>query len=327
MSIKTDRPFKVAVVQAAPVFLDREATVDKACSLIAEVGAAGAKLAVFPECFIPGYPLWVWFIPPGETHALRELYTELLANSVSIPSEASDRLCAAAKKVGVTVAIGMNEANTEASGTSLYNTLLYIHSDGTILGKHRKLIPTAGERLVHAMGDGSGLEVYDLPFGRLAGLMCWENYMPLARYAMYAWGAQIYLAPTWDRGEPWISTLRHIGKEGRVYVLGCCSAMRKDDIPDRLSFKEKYLSSAGEWLNPGDSTIIDPDGKFVVEPVQNREEILYAEIDPKKFLGPRWQLDAAGHYNRPDIFQLTVHREERPMIRTVEAEEPGEEEE
>jgi nitrilase len=138
--------------------------------------------------------------------------------------------------------------------------------------------------------------------------------MPLARYAMFAWGVQIYVAPTWDRGEPWISTLRHIAKEGRVYVLGCCSAMRRSDVPDRYAFKEKFLPDS-EWINPGDSTIIDPDGKFLVEPVKNREEILYAEVDPRQLRGPRWQLDVAGHYGRPDVFELTVRRGARPMIR------------
>ncbi|RMF94278.1 MAG: carbon-nitrogen hydrolase family protein, partial [Nitrospinota bacterium] len=201
-------PFLIAAVQATPVFLDREATVEKACSLIAEAGAAGARLAVFPECFIPTYPLWIWFIPPYRTHDLRELYTELLDNAVTIPSETTDRLCAAARSAGVHVAIGVNEVNAEASGTTLYNTILFIDDSGNILGKHRKLVPTAGERLVHGQGDGSTLEVYDLPIGRLGGLICWEYYMPLARYAMYAWGAQILAAPTWDRGEPWISTLR-----------------------------------------------------------------------------------------------------------------------
>jgi len=319
MARVSDAPFLVAAVQAAPVFLDREATVEKACSLIAEAGARGARLAVFPEGFIPAYPLWVWFIPAGETQALRELYAELLENAVTIPSAATDRLCAAARDAGAHVAIGVNELNAEASGTSLYNTLLYIGADGRILGKHRKLVPTAGERLVHAQGDGSTLEVYDLDVGRLGGLVCWENYMPLARYAMYAWGVQLYVAPTWDRGEPWLSTLRHIAKEGRVYVLGCCSAMRRSDIPDRYAFKAKYLPES-EWLNPGDSAIVDPDGKFLVEPVREREEILYAEVDPRRLSGPRWQLDVAGHYARPDVFQLTVRREARPVMRVIEEE-------
>jgi nitrilase len=314
LSEARDAPFLVAAVQTAPVFLDRAATVEKACSLIAEAGARGARLVAFPEGFIPAYPFWVWFIPAGNTQALRELYSELLDNAVAIPSAATDRLCAAARAAGVTVAVGINEINTEASGTTLYNSLLYIGADGRILGCHRKLVPTAGERLVHAQGDGSTLAVYDLPIGRLGGLVCWENYMPLARYALYAWGVEIYVAPTWDRGEPWLSTLRHIAKEGRMYVLGCCSAVRRSDIPDRFPFKAKFLPDT-EWINPGDSAIVDPDGKFLVEPVRHREEILYAEVDPRNLRGPRWQLDVAGHYGRPDVFQLTVHREARPMVR------------
>lgn len=309
--------FNVAAIQAAPVFLDRKATVEKACTLIAEAGAKGAKLAVFPECFIPAYPLWVWFVPSGDTHTLRDLYTELLENAISVPGAEVNQLCAAARKARIAVAIGVNEVNTEASQTTLYNSLLYIAPDGNLLGKHRKLVPTAGERLVHAHGDGSSLNVYELEIGRLGGLICWENYMPLARYTMYAWGTQIYVAPTWDRGEPWISTLRHIAKEGRTYVIGCCSAIHRDRIPDRFAFKKTYLPDV-EWINPGDSTIINPDGKFVVEPVRNREEIILAEVDPKQMRGPRWQLDVAGHYGRPDVFELIVHREPRPMLRVAE---------
>ena len=311
-------PFVVAAAQAAPVFLDRDATVDKARGLIAEAGAAGARLVVFPECFIPTYPLWVWFIQPLKTRELRDLYTELVDNSVSIPSAATDRLCAAARKASITVAIGMNELNSEASGATLYNTTLCIGPDGEIVGKRRKLVPTVGERMVHGMGDGSTLGVYDLEFGRLSCLMCWENYMPLARYAMWAWGAQIHIAPTWDRGEPWISTLRHTAKEGRVYVIGCCSAMRRDDIPDRYPFKQEYLPADLEWINPGLSAIIDPDGQFLAGPLEKEETILYAEVDPREMRGPRFQLDVAGHYSRPDIFQLVVDREERPMIQTLE---------
>ncbi|MDH3252333.1 MAG: carbon-nitrogen hydrolase family protein, partial [Ignavibacteria bacterium] len=263
--------FRIASVQATPVFLNKDATVVKACRLIEEAGAHGARLAVFPEAFIPSYPVWVWYIPAADTHALRELYAELVANAVSIPEASTGKLCRAAKKARVNVVMGINERNTEASGATLYNTLLYIGEDGTILGKHRKLVPTAGERLIHAQGDGSTLDVYDLPIGRLSGLICWENYMPLARYALYAWGTQLYAAPTWDRGEPWISTLRHVAKEGRVYVVGACTVMHRDDIPDRFAFKKKFLPATVTWINPGDSAILDPDGKFLVEPVRERE--------------------------------------------------------
>jgi len=308
------RPLKIAAVQACPAYMDREATITKASRLIAEVGAVGGELAVFPEAFVPGYPLWTWFIPAGHTHPLRELYAEFLANAVTVPSNATAQLCEAAKKAGVAVAIGINEVNSEASGTTIYNTLLYIAADGTILGKHRKVMPTGGEKLVWGLGDGSDLEVYDLPFGRLGGLLCWENYLPLARYAMSAWGTEIFVAPTWDRGEPWLSTMRHVAKEGRCYVVGCCTAMRKDDIPDRFAFKDKYLAAVEGWINPGDSVIVDPDGKVVAGPASQTETILYAELDRAKITGPRWQLDVAGHYARPDIFELIVHRRPKPIL-------------
>ncbi len=298
-----------------PVFLDREATVAKACELIAEAGRNGASLAVFPEAFIPTYPDWVWAIPPSEGGMLSDLHAELLANSVAIPSDVTDKLCDAAKKAKICVVMGVNERNVEASGSSLYNTLLYIGPDGKILGKHRKLVPTGPERLVWGQGDGSTLGVFDLPFGRLGGLICWENYMPLARYAMYAWGTQIYVAPTWDRGERWLSTLRHIAYEGGVYVIGVCMPMRLSDIPARYEFKKRFYDSERDWINVGDSVIIDPGGVTLAGPAQEKEEILYAEIDAAGLSRRKWMLDVAGHYGRPDVFQLTVKNDPQPMVR------------
>jgi len=306
--------FKIAVVQAAPVVLNREATVSKACELIAEAGRSGARLVVFPEAFIPTYPDWVWRIPPGQHRVLADMYAELLEQSVEIPGPVTEDLSQAARQAGVYVAMGLNERNAQASNASLYNTLLYIGPEGDLLGKHRKLVPTAPERMVWAQGDGSTLEVYDTSLGKLGGLICWENYMPLARYTLYAWGVQIYLAPTWDNGEPWLSTLRHIAKEGRAYVIGCSIAMRKQDIPDRFEFKAKYYSEVGEWINKGDSAIVSPDGKFVAGPLHAEEGILYAELDPRQMRGSKWNLDVAGHYARPDVFRLTVSKEDRPMI-------------
>ena len=306
--------FKIAVVQAAPIVLDREATVSKACELIAEAGRSGARLVVFPEAFIPTYPDWVWRIPPGQHRVLADMYAELLEQSVEIPGPVTEDLSQAARQAGVYVAMGLNERNAQASNASLYNTLLYIGPEGDLLGKHRKLVPTAPERMVWAQGDGSTLEVYDTSLGKLGGLICWENYMPLARYTLYAWGVQIYLAPTWDNGEPWLSTLRHIAKEGRAYVIGCSIAMRKQDIPDRFEFKAKYYSEVGEWINKGDSAIVSPDGKLVAGPLHAEEGILYAELDPRQTRGSKWNLDVAGHYARPDVFRLTVSKEDRPMI-------------
>jgi nitrilase len=304
---------RLAAVQAAPVFLDRDATIDKACSLVAEASREGAQLVAFPESFVPAYPDWVWSVPAGQEAELADLYAELLDQSVAIPSEATDRLCQAAREAAVTVAIGMTERNAEASNASLYNTLLYINADGKLLGKHRKLVPTGGERLVWAPGDGSTLAVYDTPLGRLSGLICWENYMPLARYSLYAWGVQVYVAATWDRGEPWLSTLRHIAKEGRTYVIGCGMPLRLADIPDRCAFKTRY-DTEREWINAGDSIIVDPDGRVLAGPLHKQEGILYADMDPRRVRGAKWMLDVAGHYARPDVFELTIHTGGRPIL-------------
>ena len=312
------RTFKIAAVQARPEFLDLNASVDKACTLIREAGEKGARLAVFPEAFLPGYPVWVWFIPSGHTHPLRELYSELHANSISIPGEETARLGEAAAEHGVTVVMGVNERNSEGSDSSLYNTLLYLGPQGSVLGRHRKLIPTAGERLVWAQGDGSDLEVYSLPFGKLGGLVCWENYMPLARYALSAWGEQIHAAPTWDRGEPWLSTMRHAAKESRTFVLGVCQPCHMDDIPNRFEFKERYLAGIEGWINPGLSVIVNPDGKVIAGPAEKEETILYADVSPDDLVGPRWQLDVAGHYGRPDVFELLVHRRAAPFLTVID---------
>ena len=306
--------FRIAAVQASSVFLDLDATIEKACRLIEEAADQGASLVVFPEAFVAAYPLWVWFVPPGQTHQLRALYAELHRNAVAVPGPEIDRLGRTAAACGVTVAIGVNERNAEGSDATLYNTLVYIGPDGRLLGKHRKFIPTAGERLVWGQGAGWDLEVFDLPFGRLSGLLCWENYMPLARYALSARGQQIHVAPTWDRGEPWISTMRHVAKESRCFVVSACQAFHKDDVPDSLEFKGAHLAGVEGWINPGLSLIVDPDGKIVAGPLEAVEGILYATVERHQLVGPRWQLDVAGHYARPDIFDLRVHTSARPLI-------------
>lgn len=315
MTHATRAPFTVASVQATPVFLDLQASLDKACELILEAGAGGARLAVFPECFLPGYPLWSWFVPPHASRELRPLYAELLDNAVRVPGPEIARLADTARTAGVHVVMGLNELNVEASGTSLYNSTVVLGADGRLRGHHRKLVPTVAERMVHAAGDGSTLEVVDLDDMRLGALICWENYMPLARFAMYAWGAEILAMPTWDRGEPWTSTLRHIAKEGRVVAISACIPLRREDVPDRLAFKAAHLPDI-EWLNPGGSAIVDPDGKFLAGPSFEAEAILYAEVDPSLWRGSRYQLDVAGHYGRPDIFDLRIDRRAHAMVRS-----------
>lgn len=311
--------FLIAAVQHCPVFLNAQATLQKACSLIAEAGAKGARLVVFPETFIPTYPVWSWVVQPRNNRMMLELYAEYVRESLEVPGEGIDILRGAAKASGTTVIMGISERSTDGSKSSLYNTTVYINETGEYLGKHRKLMPTAAERMVWGPGDGSTLDVYETPFGRIGGLICWENYMPLARYAMYAQGVQLYAAPTWDSGEPWISTMRHIAKEGRVYVVGCCIPMRVSDIPDRYDFKNLYRQDE-EWINTGESVIVDPDGKILAGPCSKKEEILYAEVDPVTLTGPRWKLDVAGHYARPDVFHLSINREPLRAIHDSKAE-------
>ena len=245
---------------------------------------------------------------------LDSLYGELIENGVAIPDDTTRQLGQAAKKAKIHVAMGVNERNHEASNGSLYNTILYIDDSGEIMGKHRKLVPTAGERTVWAQGDGSTLEAYDTPFGKLGGLLCWENYMPLARNAMYAWGTQIYVAPTWDRGDLWVASLLHIAKEGGSFVIGVCMALHLNDIPDHLEFKKLYPEGT-EWINTGGSCIVGPNGDIIAGPIHEKEEILYAEIDLGKTNAAKRMFDVAGHYARPDVFEYGVNRKANPMMR------------
>jgi len=303
-----DNQIKIAAAQASPIFLNGNETVKKACELIEEAGKRGAKLIIFPEVFIPGYPDWVWLVPNSNSAILNDLYTELVENSVSIPDSKTDMLCKAAKDANINVIIGINERNSESSNTSLYNSLLFIDDMGNILGKHRRLMSTGGERLIWAQGDGSTLQTLDTSIGKLGGLICWENYMPLARQAMYSWGTQILAAPTWDKSENWLLSLRHIAREGGMFVIGCCQVIRMSDIPDKYEFKKLYPEKR-DWINTGNSCIINPKGEFIAGPIEKREQIIYAEIDLKEILSAKRMFDSAGHYSRPDVFQFSVNRE------------------
>lgn len=305
----TDKPskFLVAVAQFAPVFLDRDASLEKACELIKDAGERGARLIVFPEAFVAGYPDWVWVLPAGQKQQYQQLYSELAANAISIPDQATEQIGKAAKEAGVYVAIGVNERNSESSNASLFNTLLFIDDQGVILGRHRKLVPTGGERLIWAQGHQNSFSAYDTPLGRLGGLICWENYMPLARFALYQQGVQIYVAATWDSSETWLSSMRHIAKEAGAFVVGCCSAVHIDQIPGRCEFKRLYPEGK-EWINPGNSCVVNPNGQFVAGPVAKKEEMIMAEVDLDLVPGSKWILDTAGHYSRPDVFSFSVRQ-------------------
>jgi len=297
----------VAAAQFAPYFLDRNKTLEKAREIILTAGEKGAQLIVFPEAFISGYPDWVWLVPNGNSDLLDELYQTLVENAISIPDEGSRELCRAAKDAGVYVAMGIHERNSEASGSTLYNTLLYINDRGEIIGKHRKLIPTGGERLIWGQGDGSTLASFDTPFGKLGGLLCWENYMPLARQSMYSAGVQIYAAPTWDSSEKWVSSMRHIAREGGMFVINVCQAIHIDDIPEKYLFKQLYARDK-TWINGGNSCIISPFGKMLAGPTKNEEKILYAKIDLGMITKAKRMFDVTGHYSRPDVFKYDINK-------------------
>jgi nitrilase len=295
----------VAAVQAAPVFLDRDATVAKARSLIAEAAGQGASLVVFPEAFVAGYPDWVWRTPAWHD---REFARRLADSAVEIPSAATEQLAQAAAEAGVYVAIGVNER----AGGTLYNTLLYFTPDAALAGRHRKLMPTGGERIIWGMGDGSTLDVVATPFGVVGGLICWENYMPLARAAMYARGVDIYLAPTWDNSDTWLATLQHIAKEGRLYVIGVAPLLHGGDVPAEL--RGELYAEAGDWMSRGHTAIVAPGGQILAGPVTERAEILYAQTDLSEIQASRREFDPVGHYARPDVFTLTVDARRRAPV-------------
>ena len=299
------KKIKVAAAQLSPIFLNKEKTVEKACEAILEAGEQGANLIVFPEAYISGYPDWVWLIPNSKGADLNDLYLKLVENAVSVPDDTTTKLCKAAKTAGVNVVIGMHERNTETSNASLFNSLLFIDDKGLILGKHRKLIPTGGERLIWSQGDGSTLCSYDTSAGKIAGLICWENLMPLARNAIYEFGTQILASPTWDKSTNWIQSMQHIAREGGLFVISTCMALKMDDIPDEYEFKKLYPEGR-EWINVGNSAIIAPNGQFLAGPLEAKEGILYADIDLQQIIKAKRMFDVVGHYSRPDVFSFNV---------------------
>ncbi|MGH9195717.1 MAG: carbon-nitrogen hydrolase family protein, partial [Acidimicrobiia bacterium] len=241
------------------------------------------------------------------------LFSMLLENSVTVPSDATEAIGKAAKAAKAYVVMGINEKDQH--GTTIFNTALYFSPDGEILGKHRKLMPTGGERLVWGMGDGSTMPVFDTPFGRLGGLICWENYMPLARFAMYAKGIDIWVAPTWDTGDSWVATLRHIAKEGRMHVIGVAPVLRGSDVPSDLPNRENIYGDSNEWIWNGYSAIAGPRGELLAGPLIKEEGILFAEVDSSRARASRVQFDPTGHYSRPDVFQLHVDESARPVAK------------
>ncbi len=300
----TSKSVKVAVVQAAPVIMNREATVEKALKLIKEAATKGAQVVVFPEAFISAYPRGLTFgaVVGSRTMEAREDWLRYYESSVSVPGEATEILGQAAAEANIYLTMGI----TEKEGGTLYCTVLYFGPRGELLAKHRKLKPTGLERFVWGEGDGSTLSTVNTPYGTIGGLICWENYMPLARAAMYKKGVSIYVAPTADSRDEWQCTMRHIALEGRCFVLSCNQFVTKDMYPKDLKYY-RDLETEPEIMCRGGSTIIDPLGKYVVEPVYDREEILIADLDLDMVIKSRLDFDPVGHYARPDVLELIIH--------------------
>ncbi|MEX1306282.1 MAG: carbon-nitrogen hydrolase family protein [Rhodovibrionaceae bacterium] len=303
-------PFIAAVVQAAPVVFDTARTLEKLRSLTDDAAATGARLVVFPEAFVSAYPKGLDFgariglrAPEGREDFLR--YWE---SSIDVPGPETEIIGQAAEAAGVYLVVGVMEREL---GT-LYCTALFFAPDGRLLGKHRKLMPTALERLVWGFGDGSTLPVLDTPLGKLGAVICWENYMPLLRMTMYSKGIELYCAPTADDRETWLPTMRTVALEGRCFVLSACQYLTRGDCP------KDYAAIQGDdpatVLMRGGSCIVGPLGQVLAEPDFEGETILTAEIDRREIAKGKYDFDAAGHYARPDVFQLHVNERPQPAV-------------
>jgi len=306
---------KLAIVQQPPVYLDLAASMERAVGLVAQAAAEGARLLVFPEAWFPGYPTFCWRLSPGaDMGKTDKLFALLQANSVDLGRDGMAPLRQAAAEHGMVIVAGYHELDGAVSGSTLYNSCIVIDADGRIANNHRKLMPTNPERMIWGFGDGSGLNVVETAVGRIGALICWENYMPLARAALYAQNIDIHVAPTWDSGDSWLATMRHIAREGGCWVIGCATALQASDIPTEIPHYDTLFPDREEWVNPGDAVVYRPFGGITAGPMHKEKGMLMAEIDVDEARASRRKFDASGHYARPDVFSLTVDRNPRRPV-------------
>jgi len=285
----------VGAVQGTPVFLDRAGTLEVVAN---HVAAANSELVVFPESFVPGYPDWIWRRPPMRD---REWYARLVANAVSVDSSDLDVVRAAARDAGVWVALGVTE---RSDSDTLYNTVVYIDATGAIVDRHRKLIPTGAEKLVWGNGNMHLLTVVEIHGVRVGSLICWENYMPLARMAMYERGIDLLLSPTWDNSDEWVPTLRHIAKEGRIFVVGVTPFLRGSDVPRDLPHADEIYGGDDDFMSRGNTAIVAPGGEVIAGPLIGEAGVVAATLDLSRIAAGRRMFDPTGHYSRPDVLSL-----------------------
>ena len=314
--------FKAAVVQAAPVAFNLERTLEKVNVLTAKAAREGAQLAVFPEAFVSAYPRGLDFgtVVGSRSDEGRDDFRRYWESSVDVPGPAVDQIGRAARSNRIYLVIGV----VERDGGTLYCSVLFFAPDGTFLGKHRKVMPTGSERLVWGFGDGSTMPVFDTPLGKLGAVICWENYLPLMRAAMYAKGIEIYCAPTADARDSWIASMRHIAVEGRCFVLSCNQFNRRRDFPS--DYHSAYGQDPDAIVCRGGSCIVDPFGNFLAGPNTESEAVLIAEIDRGQIVRGKFDLDVVGHYARPDIFQLHVDGRPKQAVTVHTAESTGKKE-
>jgi nitrilase len=300
----------VAVVQAAPVAFDVCRTLEKVRDLSADAARQGAKLTLFPEAFISAYPRGLDFgsVVGSRTVEGREQFRLYHESAIDVPGEHVDILASIARDNAMHLAIGV----IERDGGTLYCTVLFFSPLGEYLGKHRKLMPTAAERLVWGFGDGSTMPVFDTELGKVGAVICWENYMPLLRTAMYAKGVEVYLAPTADGRDTWLPSMQHIALEGRCFVLSCNQFARRSDYPAK--YDSIYGDDPATIVSRGGSCIISPLGQVLAGPNYDCETILTATIDRRDIARARLDFDAVGHYARPDVFQLTVDESKKMPV-------------
>ena len=300
----------VAVVQAAPVAFDVERTLEKVADLTAAARAKAAELVLFPEAFVSAYPRGLSFgaVVGARTAEGREQFRRYWESAIDVPGPAVERLAKIARANRTQLVIGV----IERDGGTLYCTALFFAPDGTYLGKHRKLMPTASERLVWGFGDGSTLPVFDTPVGRVGAVICWENYMPLLRAAMYAKGVEIYCAPTADGRDTWLATMQHVAMEGRCFVLSCNQFARRSDYP--ADYPTAFGDKPDTIISRGGSCIVGPLGQVLAGPVFDADAVITATIDRRDIARARMDFDAVGHYARPDVFRLIVDETSRAPV-------------
>jgi nitrilase len=308
-------PWIASVIQGTPVPFDQRRTLAKVEDLVASAVSGGAKLVVFPEAFVGGYPKGHTFgsYVGGRSDEGRDAYREYWESAIDVPGPCVDELGAIAARHGVHMVIGVIERD---AGT-LYCCVLFFGPAGDFLGKHRKLMPTGAERLIWGYGDGSTMPVLDTALGKLGAVICWENYMPMMRTAMYAKGIQLYCAPTADSRPSWVASMQHIAIEGRCYVLAANQFLRRSDYPE--NYPSLFGDDAEAVVQVGGSCIVDPFGRILAGPAFGEEAILTAEIDLRNIARGKFDFDVTGHYSRPDVFRLTVDERRQAPVTLIDS--------